>query len=749
MKKRIIIMVILSVFVCFVKCHKLFAQEVKDIEIQGNKNVPAADIKEKISLRSGEEYSPKKAGKDISAIYEMGRFDDVSVSLEEVSTGTVKIIYRVEEKPLIRKIEIKGNEEIKSGKVKKQIQLEENGYFDKFEMPEDVDRIKKFYKEEGFAECEVDAYHKEAEEGNEVVVTYFIKEGNKIKIAEINLIGVVKENYKKIKKQIESKEGKKFNQNKIEQDKEKIIKYYKNNGYLNTEIDGPVLTYGKERKNIYITYFVYEDSKYYIKDISFEGNQKIKDKEIKQAIGIEKGQIYSREEIEKAMMSIQEVYGKKGYIKMGVIPHYSYDEKDKMISVDFEINEGPKVYIRNIYLDGNVITKDYVIRRKFKVKKGEPFNLQQVRRTQAEIYKLGFFSDVKVDMLPAGSPDKIDLVFVVREQKTGMASIGAGYSSQDKLVGTVRVSQDNLFGRGQKLSAMWEFGKEKQNYRIDFSEPYFFNTPTPFNFSIYNTVRTRYYKDGDYKEQRRGGSLTGGRHFTDELSVFLKYSLEQVKIHGVGSAIEDEIDEEKDTTSSITPTVSFDSRDYPFNPRKGYYASISNQVAGGIFGGDRDFVKTELKTTYFQPLVKKFTGVVNLNLGSVLAYSDSPSVPIYEKFNVGGAESLRGYDYWGEVGPPEGGNYKLVGNLEIKFPIVSEQGQTILQGAVFYDIGSAWNSLEDIELNSGVGENKLKRGFGVGIRFKTRAFPIRLDWGYGIDKRPKDSQWYFTIGDIF
>ena len=727
----------------------VLARSVSEIVIEGNEIVSEKEIRRKISLRVGDEYSSVAAGKDIGAIYDIGKFDDVSLLLDELPENKVRVIFRVRERPVIHKIEFKGNNEIKSSTLLKKIELKKGEFFDEFLMEEDSDKIKEYYLEKGFADCSIELYTTEVEGENRVIITYYVSEGNKIKVEKINLVGVVKEERKKVLKELKTKESKVFKQGQLDEDIKSIRTFYKNNGYLNVDVSPPLITYDPDRKNVYITVFVFENSKYNIGRITFVGNTKIDEAVLSEAIRIKKGQLYSEEKVKIAQAAIQEEYGREGHIRAGIIPHYIPGEEKNEIDIKFEIHEGPKVYIRNIFLDGNYITRDYVIKREFKVKGGDPFNLEKVRKSQAEIFKTGFFSNVQIDILPAGVPDKTDLVFMVEEQKTGMASVGAGYSSEDRLVGTVKISQDNLLGRGQKLSLMWEFGARKQNYSISFTEPWLFNTPTPFSASIYNTVHRRFLGAGNYSEQRAGGSLSLGRHFTDELSSSLKYSLEQVRIYDIHTAIKDDISESLDTTSSITPISSFDTRDYPFDPSRGYLIRASNQIAGGIFGGDSNFVKFECQKTYFQPIFWKFVAVGNVKGGAVSGFGDTVEVPIYERFNVGGAESIRGYDYRDRVFPTKGGRYKLIGNMEIKFPIVSEKGMTLLQGAVFYDIGSTWNNFSDITLRSGIGENKLKRGFGVGIRIKIRAFPIRLDWGFAVDKHPKESQWYFTMGDIF
>jgi outer membrane protein insertion porin family len=727
----------------------LYAQNVEEIIIEGNESVSDKMILESIHTKKGAPYDAKLLGQDISVIYELDKFDDVAVYTEEISEKGLRVIFKVEEKRKIGAIDFKGNDNIKSKKLLKKIDSKRGELFDDFTVSEDREKITEYYGKKGYAKCTVDRYVNEDPANNTVDITFHINEGNKVELKSLTISGVRQEKYKKVIKQLESKEGKNFREDVLAEDIGKLTTFYKNRGYLNVDVSKPVINYNEQGTESFVLIDISEGEKFFIGELSFSGNSAIESGDLHSGLKQVSGEIYSEEKVGNDIMRIQELYGNKGYIKMSVTPYYSYNKSEKRVNIDYELFEGPRVFIRNIYLDGNYVTRDYVIKREFKVREGDPFNLEKIRKTQAEIFRLGFFQDIKLEMLPADSPDKTDIVIIVEEQKTGMASIGAGYSSEDKLVGTLRVTQSNLMGRGQSLSAMWEFGKNKQNYRIDFTEPYFFNTPTPFSVSVYNTLRRRYLKDHGYDELRRGGSFSFGRHFSDYLSVSARYSLEEIKIDDVSLSIKDDLDESSDTTSSVTPSISYDTRDYPFNPRKGYILRASNQIAGGMFSGDRDFLKFESQATYFQPIIWRVTGVANAMWGSLTAYGDSPEVPIYEKFLVGGAESVRGYEYWGDIGPDEGGNYKLVTNFEIKFPIVMERGMTVLQGAFFYDIGSTWNRMSDISLTPGPGEDDLKRGMGFGIRFKTRAFPIRMDWGYGFDKPQPGFQWYFTLGDIF
>ncbi|MFC1501396.1 BamA/TamA family outer membrane protein, partial [Elusimicrobiota bacterium] len=197
--------------------------------------------------------------------------------------------------------------------------------------------------------------------------------------------------------------------------------------------------------------------------------------------------------------------------------------------------------------------------------------------------------------------------------------------------------------------------------------------------------------------------------------------------------------------------VVWDTRDNYFDASRGNRQSLSVQVAGGPFGGDVNFIKPIARSSWYFPTFWKFVFSLNGTVGLVENTYPSTDVPIYEKFYVGGAESIRGYTYRSEIGPAEGGKLMTIFNAEYKFPIVQERKRTILQGAFFADCGGAWRSPNDFTFNIGTGDNDMKVGVGFGIRFTTPVFPLRLDWGYGLNHKEGEelSQFYFTIGNIF
>ncbi len=735
---------LLLFFFMFLLSGYLFSNpvEIKEIEITGNRNVQTKKILKALGIKKGDEYSEEKVSEGLQNIYELGFFEDITIEVTEVEEG-VNVTYIVTEKSLIKRIEFKGNKEFSDGKLEKEIESKEKESFDNRKMQEDTEKIATLYKEKGYANVKVEPYTTEDEKSGMVIMTFFITEGKQIRIGKVNLIGVEAFNIKKIKKKMETKRKKFFKQGLLDEDLRTIEAYYKNRGFLKVHLGTPIVIHDEEEAKIFVTLFVHEGLKYTVGDIQFQDNYAVTTENLEKDLEIKHGEIFSQVKFERSLFNIQERYAEKGYILMRSNPEYFTDDERKVVNLLISINENGIVYIDRIYVEGNVVTKDYVIKREFLVKEGAPFNVKKIRRTQEKLYNLGFFSDVAIEIGETGDPRRADLICQVTEQRTGLLTMGAGYSSQDGLLGTFQITQSNFLGRGQRIDLMLEVGKKKTNYQVSFTEPWFLGKHVLFGISVYDTDRDRDY----YREMRTGGNIRIGPHLTDILSLRFIYTYERVKIYDALSQYKEE--ERKENSSSFTTYLIRDSRDNIFDASRGSRNSISLQVSGGILGGDTDFVKTFTSNSWFFPTFWRFVLAIQLRYGIASSFPHSTGVPIYERFYVGGADSVRGYDYR-EIGPPKGGVTMFVSNVEYKFPIVMERGRTILQGALFIDMGGSWKK-GDVSFNIGKKENQLKVGIGAGVRFQTPIFPVRLDWGYGLNHRPGEdkSQWYFTIGQSF
>lgn len=732
---------------------------VDRVEISGNDTVKTKKITKEIAVRAGDIFSEEVLRGDVKRIYDMGKFDDVSVEISTGASGTV-IRFEVKEKPRLKKFKFVGHKEVSSGMMLEKITLSGGDYFSVSDVMNEIRAIQDLYRAEGFSKVSVSHFIGEPDKNGKSIVTFYIEEGQKILISGINLPGVKSFKVKKIKSLMELKKKKIFNPEKLEADTAKIAGFYKDRGYARFEMSKPYISYSPAGDSVTLTLFVYEGGRYNLGDVGFEGSV-VKDSSeftpILQQAKFRKGKVYSRKNEETFISSLNGLYADDGYLKLLIIPEYGYEAGD--VNILYKMHEGEQIRINSIYIEGARRTKEFVIKREIHVKEGDPFKLTEVRESQRRIFNLGFFSDVQIIPTDTHIRDKMDLTFQVQEQQTGMLSVGAGYSSVDRLVGTMQISETNFRGMGQKLSLMWEFGARRKNYNLSFTEPYFFGRDLSFNASVYDIDRVQEYVSSStvtdkYHEHKRGGSIGFGKRFMKVYNANVTYAYEALRLYGTDDPYmnaQRALSDRRGITSSVRASLTRDTRDYFWDPTTGSIYKISEQTAMGIFGGQNFFHRERLQISYFFPIVWRLVFVTNFEAGVVTGYGATPDVPVYERFYTGGGESVRGYDYRGQIGPAGGGRYMNVNNLELKFPLVRENNQTVLQWAFFFDFGGTWEKREDVNWSFGQTENHFKRGWGMGIRFKIPAFPVRLDWAKGLDhvEGESETQWYFTIGDIF
>lgn len=751
--------------------------KIKNVVFDGIKNVKLKSVKSEISTKKGKLYNPSIAKEDLRIILSLGYFDNAELSVDR-NAQTVK--FSVVEKPYIKKIIFKGNKQFSSGKLKGEATLKEKSFYNFVDLEESKRKILTIYKDKGYADCQMEVYPTTDADTNTMSITFLITENNKILIGDFSVEGCVNFKPKKIQKLAKTKRKKVFKEETLKADMQEITKFYKNNGFMDFSIDEPVITYDKERTKMFIKVTVHEGPKYKIGNISFDGNYVITSDELIKHSTIKKNDIFSQERIVEVLNKTYDDYSNRGYLHSNIMPDFKKSrpevisdkengievelpKDDGIVDVVYRIQENNIVYVGDVLIDGLVSTKDQTIRREILLKPGDVFSSGKVRRSMEKIYNLGFIDAAEPNIIPTNTPDVMNLAFAITEGKPAMITAGVGYSSVDQFVGSVQLQHMNLFGRAQKLNLLWEFGARRHNYEIDWTEPWFLGKPTSLGLSLFNIERLRDYGtvSDAYREGRIGGSVTLSPRISENTSLLFGYTYEHVRIFDIESeelrqSILNDPDLAKDRTSSVRAQITYDTRDYIFDASRGVKYSYGVNVAGGPFGGNVNYVRNSLKGTWFFPTFWKFVLSVNVTAGWIESYGNSTDVPLYEKYYVGGADTIRGYKYRTEVGPYEGGKFMSVANIEYKFPIVQENRKTILQGAFFYDIGGTWKNIENINYrfgtdNSDNNEYYLKSGVGFGIRFATPVFPLRLDWGYGLNHKPGEElqQFYFTIGNVF
>ncbi|OIP72158.1 MAG: outer membrane protein assembly factor [Candidatus Infernicultor aquiphilus] len=475
-----------------------------------------------------------------------------------------------------------------------------------------------------------------------------------------------------------------------------------------------------------------------VKEINITGNTVVSKEEMREVMILQEGQIFSQKILKNDLTRISQLYKDRGYLLIN-IKDINFDEEGKLW---INISEGR---LEKIVIEGNDKTKEKVITREINIKPGDLFDFEKVKKSLQKIYNLGYFEDVTMKLEPGSEEDVVVLVIKVIEKNTGKFGIGAGYNSEEGLMGFASIEEMNLFGGGQKVGAKLELGG-RTTYKVSFLEPWLANTPTSLGFDVYDTTTNQEDKEGEeviaeYDEIKLGGRLIFGRKISDSINLGLELKTERVNYDLISGALPEDTNE--GLTNSLMPTFTYDTRDNVFDPTSGWYSSLSIEKAGGFLRGDYNFTKynltlrTYLSTDFFKDIFniggfKKITdnlskGVLAFRAMGGMADTDLPS---FAEYQVGGMNTIRGYDS-GEFS----GDKSLVFNAEYRFPLAEN-----FQAVLFVDWGQTWDIEESIDIAD------LKFGRGVGVRFDTPIGPIRLDYGINEEGIGKT---YFSIGHTF
>ena len=746
--------------------------EVAEAAVKGEVNLKAKAVVKAGKAKKGRVYQQSFVSQDIEAILALGSVEKVSVDIAELenspsspklaevlgSTRPVRITYIISEKPMIKTITVSGAKGLSKSAVKDEMTLKEKDFFDELKVREDLIKIIDKYHEKGFIDAKADYDVKFDTAASLCFLTITVSEGKKAKVAAVEIDGAAGFTRKKLVGKLKNRPKKVYSPQDLDADLKTLEAFYKNNGYGDFKINSSSVTFNEDRSSVTIRLAVAEGSKQKFGATYFVGNTVYLPSELNPVIEYRRGKLFNQESFDTSLRAVQDKYADKGYLKAVVLPDKVLNEKTGETDITFTITENSQIFVDHVDVEGNKATKTYVLKREITQKEGEVFSSSKIRRSQEKIFNLGFIDDVSPVINPTPDPDKVDLVFDVTEGKPGMLTAGAGISSTDGLVGTLSLSHMNLFGRAQKLSLSWNFGKKVQDYNLSWSTPWIGNHPTTFGMDLFNTRHYMPYRTtlSAYTQRSSGAKVTLGPRFEDDkYHLTTSYTYEKVRISEVDPAYTTELLQGTSVTSSIYVEFARDTRDNTLDPTRGCRTSLGLEYAGGPLLGDINYYKPSFNHSYNLKLLSiddyPLVLAVGNKLGFIGRFGKTKDIPVYERYFLGGADTVRGYSNNGQVGPLNGGKVFDVLNMELKFPLAREHRRTIVQWAFFFDVGNSWNGFNDVSGRFGTGVNDLKAGAGFGIRFTTPAFPIRLDWGYGFNHKPGEqrSDIYFTLGNLF
>ena len=749
-----------------------------DVAVDGLKNISKRTVTKAAHSKKGELYERYTVNEDILDISSLGNFDSVQVDISRSKGARQdelgqdypchRLTYIVEEKPIFDRITYQGRKKLGKSAITGAMTLKLKDPFNEGKLMGDMERIKAKYAEKGYISAQVNYEVIPDEKTNTVTVNLIIEEGPRVRVAALHLNGLsdgATLPAEKIIKKASNRTGKVFKPQNLQRDWVKMVLYGRNEGFSEFNLSEPKIDINQEQTEVTLSYDVTEGEKVNFGTVSFDGNNVFTPEELQEHVYIREGKLYNQKDFDDTVIAIQQQYANKGYLQVRVEPQKTIE--NGQLNINYDISEGNVFYIDNIDVTGYENTKKYVFTREISVKPGDLYDSEKIQRSQTKILNLGFINDVQIDIQPTADPQKVDLGFNVVEGRPGMFTAGLAMSSLDGLYGEVSINHMNLFGRAQRLSLRTLFGEEILDYTVSWSTPWIYDKPISLGADLFNTRRYRSFADENqaYTERRVGGRLRVGPRFNDDIyQLSFGYSFENIDIYDIDERFTEPNAQPGDDNylpkgdqymSTFSADIAVDTRDNIWDPTSGWRNSLGVSLAGGPIGGDLDLWYLNARSIFNHTVLNiggnyPIVFVLSNKIGSVRAYGRTKEVPPYEKFFLGGADTVRGYERAGEVGPQYGGTTYYVMNAELRFPLAREGRRTMAQFALFADIGNSWNHFDDVDFSFGPEDSQFKAGVGVGLRFTTPSLPIRIDWGYGLNHKSNEdrSHFYFNISNM-
>lgn len=724
---------------------KVFSnQKIVRIEYRGNRKIESNAVNQVMKTTVGSIFSEADLSNDIKAIYKMGYFNDVSAEVTDTPEGKV-ITFYFDEKGLITDISFQGNKALDKKDLENVSTIKTKQILNQEKIKADIEKMKALYDSKGYYNAEI-SYNIEKEGAKDVRVIFQINEQKKIFIRQIGFEGNKSYTDKELKKLMTTvvkglfsffTESGVLKRDVLKQDMGKINAFYLNNGFVNAQVGEPKIAFDKN--GIYITVPITEGKRYRIGQVSIAGDElKTSRADLLQKIRSSKKEYYDREAVIKDMEYLTEVCNDEGYAYAEISPQTAVQEQHQTVDVTYQISKGEKIHFGRITITGNTKTRDKVIRRQLEVVEGELFSRSNLKKSYMALNRLRYFEEVDFQT-EKGRDNTTDINIRVKEKQTGVFSIGAGYSAIEHAVLTAQVTQQNLFGRGQSLSLRGNVSTISTNYELSFTEPWLFDIPLWSSFSLWDAAR----EYDTYNLDSKGFGLTFGYPLFEYVTGYMgyKWALDDVKDINEVLASSYVKQQQGETKSSIlSASIVRDTTDDIIFPSRGSKNSASVEYTGSILGGDTSYTKYNISSAWFFPLPFDTVFGIKGRAGHLEGH-EGKEVPVYERFYLGGINTLRGLRNVGPVDPATGdfiGGLTMINfNVEFVFPLLKDAG---MRGVVFFDTGNTWEQ--------GYHFDDMRMTAGAGVRWYSPIGPFRLEWGRVLDRRSGESasRWEFTIG---
>ncbi|MCI5065986.1 outer membrane protein assembly factor BamA [bacterium] len=716
------------------------------VRLEGNRAIDSEALFSQINISSGA-LSREEISAEVRNLFETGFFDQVQAKREQTSDGRSILVFVLSEKPTVRKVFIKGNDEIDEKDLAEVFTFAERRFLDEASVQLLIRQAKAYYQTKGFYRATFD-YAVAPVGENQVDVTFTVEEGERLRVREVEFRGLERIDQDDLQGVIQTSRYKWWNswlfgtgrlsEEALKNDRLIVRQYFLDHGFLDGTVSEPSTEIRED--GIYVSFDIDEGDVYTVGEIGVSGDLIDGDPEkTKEGVELEVGETFEANVMRADVFRITEKFTERGYAFANVVPNTSINPQAKTVAVNFAVEQGKEVFVDRIRIRGNTKTYDNVIRRELRIVEGEKFSSARIARSERLLQRLGYFEEVSIATdTKEGSDEEVDLTVNVREASTGTFSAGAGFSSDQGALFNARLSENNLFGTGKRLSINADLGDQRENLVLSYQDRRYDDSFWIVGGQLLLTEREFI----DFDRQIDGGNVTLGYpleeffgEWSEDINFTMQYEYLDVNISNVdeNDAAQLVIDSQGGTTASaITPQLTRNTINNPLNPTEGSRQSLGIELAG-LGGSEEYYLITALQQLYHPIYRREEGGTITFGWRTRFAYGetyDGDTFPLFRRFFPGGINSVRGFEAR-TLGPKDdrgnefGGSKQLINNFEFIFPVLTSAG---LQGVVFYDVGEAFDDDETLDLG------ELRQAYGFGIRWTSPLGPIRIEFGIPLDR---------------
>ncbi|MSO70793.1 MAG: outer membrane protein assembly factor BamA [Alphaproteobacteria bacterium] len=722
---------------------------ISEIRVVGSQRIEPATVLSYMSIAPGQPYDEQKVDASLKALFATGLFSDVTLQRDGRA-----LIVQVVENPILNRVAFEGNRRITDEALAAEVTSQARVVYSRTRVQSDVQRVIEVYRRNGRFAATVEPKIIQQPE-NRVDLVFEINEGPQTNVRTITFIGNEVFSDSRLKDVIVTNESAwwriltqndTYDPDRLALDREQLRRFYLAEGYADFRVASAVAELTPDREAFIITFTVEEGQRYKFGEINL--TSKLRDLDPAQLtalVAAKQGKFYDSRKVDETVRAITATVGRLGYAFVTVRPSVQRDREALTVSIVFEVQEGPRVYVERIDIVGNERTLDKVIRREVLLEEGDAYDPDAIRRSRQRIVNLNFFNKVEVSQQPGSAPDRAVVTIEVEEKATGELSFGAGYSTAVGPLGDITLRERNLLGRGQDLRLSLTLAQVQQQVDLSFTEPYFLDRDLSVGFDIFRRITNR-EDQSSFQQDDTGGALRSGYQLSENLRHNIRYSITQQKIANVDANASQVIQDQAGTfiASVISNDLFYDRLDTRLDPTEGYFLSAGVDLAG--LGGDVFYTRTTAGAGYFIPFFNRSVSLgFSAEAGYIVPLKDE--VRVLDRFFVGG-NNLRGFTTSG-VGPRDtvtgdaiGGTLSATGTIELSFPLglPKELG---FSGKLFADVGTLTGAVEKgpTLVDSGMA----RASVGFGLAWRSPFGPLRIDIAKAVVKEDEDKTELFRM----